>query len=538
MRRISSLLVPFLALAAFGLLLALPDAPSAVFARLAAGPAQEGACTVEAGMTAEAATVMSGETLGLTMNVEADCPAGNFGPLHIVLLLQASDVMANDPNTGNNPRQEVRDAAGKLLDTLKLDENPWIQVGIVEYNEQPNRLCALTNDRDELDDCLRSLRATGDTRLDAAISEAGNVLKRGRGAGSASMQEWIVLFGDGSNDYRDPRTPRAQDAALAAPMQGGCEPVKEAADELKTEVPDLIFGVVCLATGCDRSCMRTIANPSQYVFATNDIDRNLLPQLDRTITQLKRGGPIREVVITNTVGSAFAYVPDSASPAADAIEGDTIVWSWPNPSESSFQAMLRVEPRVAGEQPACAESGGVVIDRGGGVTAFTIDCPTIIVTGDLEPPTPTAEPTPLPSDTPPPGETPSATVPPVATATPTPVEDFFFCEFTGTVYELSAEVGNESPGATVTCEHAAPGEEPEACGDDQTTPGVGLYSFSKLIFLGDHVTIRASKDGFLSAKAELDALQCDGVGKMTADLVLLELPDIYLPLVLRNQVLR
>jgi len=513
-----------LALCAAAFLLALPSATDAVGARLfGADLAQEGACTVQASMSAEAAEVAAGADVGLTMNVDADCPEGNYGPLHIVLLIQASKEMANDPDAMSNPREEVRKAASDLLDRLDLANNPWIRVGIVEYNDQPNRLCSLTNDREELDDCLSSLRATGDTRLDAGIEQAGNVLLRGRGPAGPSLQEWILIFGDGTNDYDDQRPTRSAVQVAAAPAQG-CEPVTEAADELKTERPDLILGVVCLAAGCDRTCMRAIANPTQYIFSTDSLDRSLLTLMERNITQMSRGGPIQEVVITNTLGSAFTYVADSGNPPPDTVTGDTLTWRWGNPDQSSFEASLRVAPTTTGEQAACASAVGTETDRAGGVTSFTFDCPTLTVTGMVEPPSPTA----------------TATM--EATVTPTPIVDFVQCEISGTVFEAMAGAGNESEGALVTCEHGVPNSgSTQACGADQTTGADGAFSFSKRVFLGDRIVLRASKEGFAAAETEIAAQGCSPGGAVSGDLVLQEAAqggDIYLPVTLANAEIR
>jgi len=388
-------------------------------------PAQDTSpCTTEHAMTASPDGVTVGDTVAVSLTATTGCPAGDVGPLHIVLVIQASASMGNDTETGIHPRRDIQAAVRPWLDRLQLAQRPWIKVGIVEFNDTPNRLCALTNDTSALQSCLGALRATGLAYFNTGLKEGYSTLKRGRPpeAQRGALRELLVVIGDGTNDYIDPRTPQPP---LAAPLQGGgCEPVKEEADAIKAESPDAVLIGIC-AGGCDTLCMRQVATSTGFVFELARFER-FEAVVDRQIEQLQ-GAPLKQVTITHTLPEAFALVPDSAVPAPVSTDDGQLVWELRGASAGSLAIAFELEALTEGSHAVCESATGELIDARDRTATFTFDCPTIAVepgegptptatgTEAVDPPTETPSPTrtattPAPPTSPTPGQTPAATI--------------------------------------------------------------------------------------------------------------------------------
>ena len=199
-------------------------------------------CTVETSSVLESTEITAIETVGITFTAQTACPADGIGPLNSVFVMPASAPMARDPDTGEHPQAEMKAAALEVVDALDLDANPWVKIGVVEYNASSNQLCALTNNAAEIAGCIGSVRATGETNLVRGVSGGLTVLERGRRAAPPSLTEVMLIFGDVTNDFSDPRTSVASADGVAAPRQAGCDPVVEAVDEIKAESPNIVIG--------------------------------------------------------------------------------------------------------------------------------------------------------------------------------------------------------------------------------------------------------------------------------------------------------
>lgn len=421
MRRALVLATALLALAAssaawLGLASSAAPAPSA------ARPQQgESACTTEAGLALPGGPFAVGEAFPLTATARTSCPDAQVGPLHISLLIQASEEMARDPDTGEHLREDARNAAMELIEGLDLPGRPWIQVGITEYNDAVNGLCALTNDVEELEDCLGDLKASGDPHLSGAIQEAYNVLKRGRPRGdeNPNLREMIVLVGDGTNDFVEPgRTPRAVTDPYV-PTQAGCDAVVEEVQEVLDESPEMLIAAICVG-GCDQLCLRQICSSPSLIVGTDTVAR-LSQWLDRLIADMISAAPtLQRLTLTLPLGPGMGYVEGSALPDPLSFEDGTLTWELQGAPAADVEILLELRPSEAGAQAVCEGAGGEIVDAGGATGSFAIDCPSVDVAPG-EAPTETPEPaTETPTATEPaPGETPTPTEP-VPTATDEP----------------------------------------------------------------------------------------------------------------------
>jgi len=384
-----------------------PDAAS--FARPAAQDPDPSPCTVDARSIAAPETVGLGETVAMTLAARTTCPDADLGPLNIVFVMQASSQMARDPDTGEHPRAEMQAAARAMLERLDLAANPWIKVGIVEYSDRPNRLCALTSDPAELEACLMSLRASGMRNVAAAIDEGGNILSRGRRGAPEDLAEAMFIFGDMNHELADPRT-RVPDSVVSGllPLQSSCDAPAEEADALKAERPELLVASVCVG-GCDIACARQLATSAGFVFNTDSLEP-LLTRLDQIVVQA-RGNPVKELRAQVELAPNMAYIADSASPPAEVSDG-AVSWRITGASAVDTVLRLRVEPLEVGNGPLCTMASGVAVDAAGREAAFEFGCPVVSVEAGVPTPsaTPTATAVPATSETPMPSPTP--TLPP------------------------------------------------------------------------------------------------------------------------------
>lgn len=408
MRRALVLAVALLALAsasAAWLGHASSAAPAPETDRVAQG---ESACQTEAALAVPDGPFVVGESFALTATARTSCPETEIGPLHISMLIQASEEMALDPDTGEHLRAEAQAAALELIEGLELEARPWIRVGIVEYNDSVNRLCALTNDVAELEECLDDLKARGDPFLAGAINEAYNVLKRGRPRGdeNPNLREIIVLVGDGTNDYVDPRTPRASSAL--APRQAGCDAVVEEVQEMLDESPDILIASICIG-GCDQLCLRRICSSPSLIVNADTVSR-LSQWLDRLIADMIGAQPpLQRLTVTMPLGPGMAYVDGSARPDPLSFEDGTLTWELQGAAASEAEILLELRPEQDGAQAVCAGATGEILDAGGSTGSFAFDCPSVDV-----------EPGEAPTETPPP---PTATATEPAPVTPTPTDE-------------------------------------------------------------------------------------------------------------------
>lgn len=375
-------------------------------------------CTVETTTVLEADEVGADETVGITFTAKTTCPAEGIGPLHIAFVMQASSPMARDPDTGEHPQAEMRAAALEIVESLDLEANPWIRVAIVEYSDSANTLCNLTNDPAEIAGCIASVKSSGDTNLVRGIEGGERVLAIGRRAAPASLSEVMLIFGDMSNDFGDPRTAIAAAANMAAPRQAGCDSVVELVDEIKAENPSLLIGTVCVG-GCDVTCARRIATSTGYVFNTDRLEL-LITTLGRIVDSI-RGAPVKSLTVDVTLDPTMGFVAESAEPAAT-VEDGRVVWDLRGPSALDAVLRMRLAPLVPdGPAAACAMAEGRLVDGSDRVATFELECPELTVVPSEATATPSPEPTEPATDTPTsetpdpetpePGETPSAEPP-------------------------------------------------------------------------------------------------------------------------------
>jgi len=336
-------------------------------------------CVVTHTKTASPEVVLLGEEITITLGVRATCPDAP-GPTHIVLVLDATGSMQGQPT------QLMKQAATKLVRDLDMRNHPERRVGVVEFDMTARRLCALTNDEDQVVGCIDRVVADGGTRIDLGILEGLRVLSEGRGEAQGDMLwEVLIVLSDGGSG-------------------AGCAPILRAAGWAETYGAHIT--TVCLGSSCMRLCMFEVASSPRFQYYAQD-PTELMTTFDAIGRQLLSTIPVR-LTVTDSWGDQFSFVTDSAHPPPTAPDdpSDWLRWEEPAVPESGLTYTLRLRPLRAGYQAAnetaTGQLQGRMVDR---LVSwqFTLPHVTVLEPGSLR--TPPASPSPT--------TTPVAPTPPV-----------------------------------------------------------------------------------------------------------------------------
>jgi len=123
-----------------------------------------GVCTYNAKKTADPSVLLRGETTTIRLALGVAC-TGVTSPLHLVVVLDASEAMAGEPS------REVESAMKTLISGLHLAKNPTTLVGVVEFNTGARTICRLMNDEAKLLDWVGRTRPAGGSAIDRGIAK-------------------------------------------------------------------------------------------------------------------------------------------------------------------------------------------------------------------------------------------------------------------------------------------------------------------------------------------------------------------------------
>lgn len=284
--------------------------------------AQESACVARLTRTVNPQTVDLGETVAVTTVFNADC-GKVVDPLHLVFALDVSGSMAGKPLT---------DTVGLLRGMtreLLADQLVVTRVGLVAFNDEIARRCALTTSIAAVDACLQNLPAKGGSDLAMGITESLTMLDEGRQGLGATVtpNEVMIVLSDGSNNL-------------------GCDPVKQAARRAKGE--GVLMVTVCIGGSCDLQCMREAASSARYHFDISQSDA-LMAMLQSFRTSM-RG--IRRLTLQETLTPNLEYVAGSAAPdAAWDPAASRLTWELAIPA-SPMTVTYQLRPLQVGTMPS------------------------------------------------------------------------------------------------------------------------------------------------------------------------------------------
>lgn len=351
--------------------------PAAAQVPTAAPPPSPSTCVAHPAKEPWPPIVGLGATADVTLTVSfSGCP-GYKGPLHIVLVLDASGSMAGEGH------DQLRKAAVRLIDELNMTDNPVTEVGVVMFNSSAKVLCQLTNRASQATGCVGRVGAAGATCIDCGVKAGLGVMDRGRSDAPdrGTIREVMVVVSDGAND-------------------AGCGPLISAAGQAKGQGIEVF--TICIGRSCSSPCMRAAATAPAYHFRGDAA--GLLAAFQRIGAELAVL-PLRQVVVTDTLGADMLPIAGAVSaPGVPSPDGRSVEWRLADVPTLATELGVKVRvPAVAGTYPTNASAVGTFVDGLGAIGSFTFPVPTIRVDPNPPPTGPTRTaipptPTPAPPD--------------------------------------------------------------------------------------------------------------------------------------------
>ncbi len=353
-------------------------------------------CVVAVTKTVAPGSVLLGEEVTVTLGVVADCP--DECPLHIVLVLEASENMAGSPT------MEMKAATADFVRALKLADNPSTEVGVVEYNSTATIVSQLTNNEARIVGGIRRIDARGGVRIDLGIRSGLQVLTHGRGGlPECTKQVMIVL--------------------ARSPNVTGCDSVLRAANEAKSQ--GVLLVTICFDSRCDATCMRQAATSPRWYYEAKD--HSELATVFEDMRKRIQEHLLTQLNVIDKLPDNMRYVAGSAKPAPVSLSagGAQIAWRSYFAGTRGITYSLVVLPQQVGHHPTNEIARVDFLDQHGAAGSQTFSVPLVMVHGPASntpampgtPATPTASGSSATPTTPQPTAT--GGTPPTATPTAT-----------------------------------------------------------------------------------------------------------------------
>jgi Mg-chelatase subunit ChlD len=263
--------------------------------------ASGGRCVITPTRQVAPLVVPESATLRVTTTLQVDCIEDR--PLHIVLLVDASEAMNGAPLDGARTAL-IAATRGMVLSSAA-------RIGVVSIGGRPEAGGAqiatyLTADSDRVVSSLRGLTATGPTCLTCGLEDAFIVLRAGRAARDPSeLREVIILVSGGAD-------------------QSGCEAVQSKAREIQAH--NVLLVTACAGPACELGCLAEAATP-RFAFRTDSWD-----YVSRLLSDLQslEGSfhPLQRASFVDQLSAGFAF--NGWTPGEP--EGNRIDWvvePWP-----------------------------------------------------------------------------------------------------------------------------------------------------------------------------------------------------------------
>jgi Mg-chelatase subunit ChlD len=344
-------------------------------------------CRLQPGKWADPTLLWLGEWTTLTLTTTTDCPAQQI-PLHVVLSIDASLSMNPDNKLSNAQR-----AARNFVEEIDFESS---RVGVTSFSDKGYVETELTDRKSQVISAINGLDTEFGTDIEGGLQESQKLFQRARVRNGDPDKpepiEVLVILSDG-RPYPAGRHGRT------------------VAGRLKGE--DVIIFSICVGNDCDAALMRSFASQGGFYFNVTN-SNGLISTFQRILDQLLRA-ELKQLIIIDELPANMRYIPDSALPVPQSIDGQTIRWLWNVVPKTGVTITYQVEPLQVGVWPTNVEAVAEYRDTQNRIGQAIFPVPVVEVRAL---PTPTPTDTPTPTETP--GPTPIPTWTPSATPTNTP----------------------------------------------------------------------------------------------------------------------
>jgi Mg-chelatase subunit ChlD len=286
-------------------------------------------CRLTVSKTADPPQVPLGDPVTVTLGVNPYCQYVQER-LNVVVSLDRSGSMARGPIEFSY----VKLAAKALAALLAVDGVSERQFGLVAHDDPPVLELPLTTDGAWIGDRLDRMYARGQDNLAASIEMAAQVLRDGRPAGPDQPAEVLVILSDGGQTY---------------------PPESAIAPALAAQADGITVVAVCARTSenhCD--VVRQLASNPSYYFEAESIHKILEAFVDLGIRL--RQMPPGTATVTDDLAPNMRYLQGSASPPADEVGGQRLVWRNVPMPQLGARLTYQAVPLLQGTQPTNAHA--------------------------------------------------------------------------------------------------------------------------------------------------------------------------------------
>jgi Mg-chelatase subunit ChlD len=316
-------------------------------------------CVLVPDKRADPARIPLGDRTRVTLSARPDCPA-RTEPLEVVLVIDNSGSMAADSKLTLAKR-----AASTFLRRIDFKTT---RVGVVSFQTTSQVVSQLSDDETALRDAIDGIVSQGSTNIVAALDDAARVLVAGRNdshwpAGVTPI-EVVVLLSDGRHtagggDPGDDPRELANSAALRLRGAGA------------------ILATVCLGDDCDRLTMSLSAS-SRSLYFDSPTAAELVDIYERIAERLRRPS-VAEVRVRDVIPDNMDFLINTAEPAPDDIQGNTVIWNLDDVPLGGFEIRYWLRPTELGLWPTNVEAVAEFTDIFERVGEAVFPVPTVAV---------------------------------------------------------------------------------------------------------------------------------------------------------------
>lgn len=330
-----------------------------------------------------------GAVLSISTSLRTTC-GPDPRPLHLVLLVDASDSMVGEP------LRALQDGIERALYDFDMVVGERPQLAVVAFADEAEVKRALTSSVDQVIAGVRGIVAGGGSCLDCGLDEALKVLRAGRvGHDPEDLREVVLLLSQGVVDE--------------------CERVRAKANEVKAHGVVLVAG--CQGRACDRGCLYETATIRRYVFSMSTWTE-LRFRMRELIAADGAFHPIDRIILVDDLAEELAYLEGGETTSVD---GNRLLWIFEPWTTDALTRTYRAGVAACGRFPlGKADQIGATIEYNMAFwegRSHEHPLPNPIIAAECH--TATATPTPSSEGPTPTGTRPTEPTPRPPTATPT-----------------------------------------------------------------------------------------------------------------------
>ena len=291
-------------------------------------------CQVRLDKTASPKRIPIGQRTRVSLTADPGCP-DHSGPLDVVLVIDSSGSMQRE-----NKLVMARRAATNFVEKSDMSNT---RIGIISFSETALIESEMSQDADALRRVIANIPQRGGTNIVAAMKEAKKLVLDSRATrpwpADKKPIEVVIFLSDGRQDHLF--------------GEDGRRLASEAAEDMK-DATGAMLSTVCLGEDCDRFLMAHIASSKMLFFVSATAGE--LVDIYSEIGELLRKPRVSYMLIRDVIPDNMKFLPNTAEPMPDRIEGKTVFWEIEAVSKDPVVISYWLKPLELGAWPTNVEA--------------------------------------------------------------------------------------------------------------------------------------------------------------------------------------